>query len=137
MYKIVDHVIKVSVRNLVEFILRSGNIDNTQVTTADADAMQEGSRIHRKIQKRMGSEYQAEVPLSITVPAFSLDEGYTLCVEGRADGIIHTSKLNEDNNLYENVVIIDEIKAIYMELSFLKRLPGTSCAGYVLCLHYR
>lgn len=136
MYKIVDHVIKVSVRNLVEFILRSGNIDNTQVTTADTDAMQEGSRIHRKIQKRMGSEYQAEVPLSITVPAFVLDEEYTLCVEGRADGIIHTSKLNEENNLYENVVIIDEIKAIYMELSFLKEaspvhLAQAMCYAYI------
>lgn len=136
MYKIVDHVIKVSVRNLVEFILRSGNIDNTQVTTADADAMQEGSRIHRKIQKRMGSEYQAEVPLSITVPAFILDEEYSLCVEGRADGIIHTSELNEDNNLYENVVIIDEIKAIYMELSFLKEaspvhLAQAMCYAYI------
>lgn len=136
MYKIVDHVIKVSVRNLVEFILRSGNIDNTQVTTADTDAMQEGSRIHRKIQKRMGSEYQAEVPLSITVPAFDLDEEYSLCVEGRADGIIHTSKLNEENNLYENVVIIDEIKAIYMELSFLKEaspvhLAQAMCYAYI------
>ena len=136
MYKIVDHVIKVSVRNLVEFILRSGNIDNTQVTTADTDAMQEGSRIHRKIQKRMGSEYQAEVPLSITVPAFVLDEEYSICVEGRADGIIHTSKLNEENNLYENVVIIDEIKAIYMELSFLKEaspvhLAQAMCYAYI------
>lgn len=136
MYKIVDHVIKVSVRNLVEFILRSGNIDNTQVMTADTDAMQEGSRIHRKIQKRMGSEYQAEVPLSITVPAFDLDEEYSLCVEGRADGIIHTSKLNEENNLYENVVIIDEIKAIYMELSFLKEaspvhLAQAMCYAYI------
>lgn len=135
MYKIVNHVIKVSVRNLVEFILRSGNIDNTQVMTADTDAMQEGSRIHRKIQKRMGSEYQAEVPLSITVPAFDLDEEYSLCVEGRADGIIHTSKLNEENNLYENVVIIDEIKAIYMELSFLKEASAVHLAQ-AMCYAY-
>lgn len=136
MYKIVDHVIKVSVRNLVEFILRSGNIDNTQVMAVDTDAMQEGNRIHRKIQKRMGSEYQAEVPLSITVPAFVLDKEYSLCVEGRADGIIHTSKLNEENNLYENVVIIDEIKAIYMDLSFLKEasfvhLAQAMCYAYI------
>ncbi|WP_455714955.1 ATP-dependent DNA helicase [Anaerosporobacter sp.] len=136
MYKIVDHVIKVSVRNLVEFILRSGNIDNTQVMTVDTEAMQEGSRIHRKIQKRMGSEYQAEVPLSITVPAFTLGEEYSLCVEGRADGIIHTSVLNEENNLYENVVIIDEIKAMYMELSFLKEpfpvhLAQAMCYAYI------
>ncbi|WP_167958180.1 ATP-dependent DNA helicase [Anaerosporobacter faecicola] len=120
MYKIVDHVIKVSVRNLVEFILRSGNIDNTQVMNADADAMQEGSRIHRKIQKRMGSEYQAEVPLSITTLAFTLEEEYSLCVEGRADGVIHTNVCDDETGLEKNIVIIDEIKAIYMDLSFLK-----------------
>jgi Rad3-related DNA helicase len=64
----------------------------------DADAMQEGSRIHRKIQKRMGSLYHAEVPLSIVIPAFELDKEYALCIEGRADGIIH-SELDEDEDL--------------------------------------
>ena len=44
----------VSVRNLVEFILRSGDIDNTR-GYKDPDAMQQGSRIHRKIQKSMPS----------------------------------------------------------------------------------
>ena len=47
--------IRISVRNLVEFILRSGDIDNRRGTMADKDAMQMGSRIHRKIQGRMGS----------------------------------------------------------------------------------
>ena len=36
--------IRVSVRNLVEFILRSGDIDNRRGTMADKDAMQMGSR---------------------------------------------------------------------------------------------
>lgn len=48
-------VIKVSVRNLVEFILRSGDIDNRISLGQRADAMQEGSRMHRKIQRRDGS----------------------------------------------------------------------------------
>lgn len=136
MYKIVDHTIKVSVRNIVEFIMRSGNIDNTQVMTMDTDAMQEGSRIHRKIQKRMGSEYQAEVPLSITLPIFTLDEEYSLCIEGRADGIIHTNERDEESGLYEDVVIIDEIKGVYMELSYLKEpipvhLAQAMCYAYI------
>ena len=42
--------ISVSVRRLVEFILSSGDIDNTK-GYKDPDVMQEGSRIHRKIQK--------------------------------------------------------------------------------------
>ena len=54
--------VRISVRSLVEFILRSGNIDNRRTTSVD-NAMQEGSRIHRMIQRRMGPEYQAEVAL--------------------------------------------------------------------------
>ena len=57
--------IKISVRNLVEFILRSGDIDNRHGRAAQKEAMQEGSRIHRKIQKQMGASYRPEVPLKI------------------------------------------------------------------------
>ncbi len=59
--------IRISVRNLVEFILREGDIDNRRGGFGEKEAMQEGSRIHRKIQSRMGSGYQAEVPLSFDV----------------------------------------------------------------------
>ncbi len=75
--------VRISVRSLVEFILRSGDIDNRRGAFAQKEAMQEGSRIHRRIQGRMGSGYQAEVPLSVDVPA----DGFVLTVEGRADGI--------------------------------------------------
>ena len=46
-------VIRISVRNLVEFILRSGDLDTRRGTFADKEAMAKGSRIHRKIQKKM------------------------------------------------------------------------------------
>ena len=46
--------IKVSVRTLVEFIMRSGDLESGS-GRMDADAMQAGSRLHRKIQKSMGS----------------------------------------------------------------------------------
>lgn len=55
--------IRISVRNLVEFILRKGDIDNRISKTADKEAMQLGSKIHRKIQRQMGSSYHAEVSL--------------------------------------------------------------------------
>ena len=55
-------VVRISVRNLVEFILRSGDLDN-RGGSSDREAMQKGSRLHRKIQGRMGSHYRAEVSL--------------------------------------------------------------------------
>lgn len=92
--------IQVSVRSLVEFVLRYGDIDNRHHASPD-NAMQEGSRIHRLIQRRMGAEYQAEVPLKISYE----EKGYLLTVEGRADGIIH----------HEGKVIVDEIKGVYRD----------------------
>ena len=55
-------VIRISVRNLVEFILRNGDLESGG-TAGDKEAMLKGSRLHRKIQKQMGSHYQAEVSL--------------------------------------------------------------------------
>lgn len=55
--------IRISVRNLVEFILQSGDIDNRYGSMPDKEAMQIGSRLHRKIQGQMGAAYRAEVPL--------------------------------------------------------------------------
>ena len=94
--------IQISVRNLVEFIFRSGDIDNRIGKGAQKEAMQEGSRMHRKIQGRMGMEYRAEVPLKLEVP----QEQYVLALEGRADGII----TNVDG------VTVDEIKCMYTVL---------------------
>ena len=45
--------VRISVRALVEFVLRSGDIDNRRSGAAQKDAMAAGTRIHKKIQKRM------------------------------------------------------------------------------------
>lgn len=79
--------IKISVRNLVEFILCSGDIDRSQAG-GDPDAMQQGSRLHRKIQKQQTGGYRAEVPLTLTLPVTLDGETFQICVEGRADGIM-------------------------------------------------
>ena len=50
-------VTRISVRNLVEFILQSGDLDNRR-GTIDKDAMLKGSRLHRKLQKQMGGDYR-------------------------------------------------------------------------------
>lgn len=72
-----------SVRSLVEFILRSGDIDNRKAA-APENAMQEGGRIHRMLQRRMGADYHAEVTLKYSYHT----PKYDILVEGRADGII-------------------------------------------------
>ena len=115
--------IKISVRNLVEFILRSGDIDNRHGKAAQKEAMQEGSRIHRKIQRRMGADYQPEVPLKIEVDR----EKYVLIIEGRADGVI----------VREGKTTVDEIKGIYQDVNLLEspilvHLAQAKCYAYVL-----
>lgn len=114
--------VKISVRNLVEFILRSGDIDNRRGRAAQREAMQEGSRMHRKIQRRMGASYHAEVPLKLELDY----EDYTLVIEGRADGII----------IEENQVTIDEIKGIYQDVHFMQapvevHLAQAKCYGFL------
>ena len=98
--------LRISVRNLVEFVLRSGDLDNRRTAGAKREAMQAGSRLHRKIQRRMGADYRAEVPLKHRV---SEDE-FTLLVEGRADGIIER----------DGQVTIDEIKCVYADVNRFK-----------------
>lgn len=80
--------IKISVRNLIEFILRSGDIDRRHSGMRDSSAMQEGSRLHKKLQKSMKASYCPEMPLSITIPVFREECSFPLIIEGRADGII-------------------------------------------------
>ena len=139
--------IKISVRNLVEFILRSGDLDNTRARS-DADAMQAGSRMHRKLQKQMGSNYSAEVPLSITVPVTREGISFQLTVEGRADGVITNQKEEDISNVLmeeeedtQPEIVIDEIKGVYMELSHLKEPVGVHkaqamCYAYIYAAKY-
>lgn len=88
-----QQIIKLSVRRLVEFIMRYGSIDSR---FTGLDRALEGSRIHRKLQKESGSNYTPEVTLSYKTQY----EGIFYEIEGRADGII----------LQGETVIIDEIK---------------------------
>ncbi len=114
--------VRISVRSLVEFILRSGDLDNRRRKGADPEAMQAGSRIHRKIQKSMGADYQAEVSMKHII-----DEGdFQIVVEGRADGVI----------VRPSGVTIDEIKGVYMDLNRLEQAvpvhqAQAMCYGYM------
>lgn len=117
----------ISVRDLVEFIFREGDIDNRVGKLAQQNAMMEGSRIHRKIQKSMGDNYEAEVPLKLSVQA----DDYVLTVEGRADGIFYA-----DDHYY-----IDEIKGIYrnverMEAPVYVHKAQAMCYAYIYALQH-
>lgn len=145
-----EHKIRISVRNLVEFILRSGDIDNRRGTMADKDAMQLGSKLHRRIQGRMGAAYQAEVFLKGTFYGQLSEEDedctekkelqetmemenseeysdrYSITVEGRADGIIQ-----EDDG-----VAVDEIKGVFRKLEYMEEpvpvhLAQAKCYAYL------
>lgn len=92
---------RVSVRKIVEFVLRRGDIDSRH--TSNHTAL-EGARIHRKLQKAAGEAYQKEVSLK---RQFTLENEDTLTIEGRADGIFTK----------DEQVVIDEIKTseVYFE----------------------
>ncbi len=103
-----NNEIKISVRNLVEFVLRSGDLDLRFISAGRAV---EGTRAHQKIQKQLeqeavpGKEYKPEVWLTHNIEY----QGFSLTVEGRADGIMTE---NED-------VIIDEIKTTTKPLALI------------------
>lgn len=120
---------RISVRNLVEFILRSGDIDNRVGRMDVMDAMQQGSRLHRKIQKSMGGIYSAEVPLAATLVLERAEGDIELTVEGRADGIYPG----------ERCIMIDEIKCVARELSAIEapvpeHRAQAMCYAYMYCM---
>ena len=115
-------VTRISVRNLVEFILRSGDLDNSRGSSGDKGAMLKGGRLHRKIQRSMKGNYQAEVSLKRE----SEYEDVIIQVEGRADGIF-----TEDGEFW-----IDEIKGTYgnlqaMEVPVPVHRAQAMCYGWI------
>ncbi len=97
-----NKTIKISVRNLVEFILRSGDLISTFISSSrNVDAI----RAHQKIQKAAPKEYKAEIMLSYIFESKDIN----LEISGRADGIIE----------YSDKVIIDEIKTTMAPLELI------------------
>ena len=115
-----NNIIKISVRNLVEFVLRSGDIDNSFMSTSRA---LEGTLAHQKVQKSYGQEYKAEVTLKHSIEY----DQYTILLEGRADGIYTGT----------DGVIIDEIKSTTRKLEVIEEdynhlhWAQAKCYGYI------
>lgn len=105
-------IVKISVRNLVEFIFREGDIVSAGSGAPNTEAMQMGNKIHKKIQRSMGPGYEPEVSLFAMQEMRSREYGseFLLKIEGRADGIFRE----------KDRVMIDEIKGVYMDIGELK-----------------
>lgn len=128
--------VRISVRSLVEFILREGDIDNRSVGGLDKDVMLMGGRLHRKIQRSMVPEYHAEVSMKMLIPCGE----FQIQIEGRADGIIikeHKDKKGRGKNPDgEPDVAVDEIKGVLKELTHIERpvnvhLAQAKCYAYI------
>ena len=87
--------LSLSVHQLVDFLLREGDIDSRIFSRA---TMNEGSEVHARYQAMQSSAYLSEYPLKATLVV----EDIEVTIEGRADGIIKNAEAD---------YTIDEIKS--------------------------
>ena len=109
--------IRLSVRGLVEFLLRSGSIDNRY---GGSERMAEGARIHRMLQRQAGDSYQKEVPLADETAL----EDVLFHVEGRADGIFFDE---------QGAPVIDEIKTTAAPMGLITEDFDRAHWGQAMC----
>ncbi len=142
--------IRLSVRSLVEFIYRSGDLDNRSRTSPEL-AMSEGNRIHRMLQKKGGAGYHAEVGLRYHY----VTDKFDINLEGRADGVMEDYIPEEYRQMEEQLPLfaaeygvidtpkpltyIDEIKSTYQKLSrikepYLVHLAQAKCYAYIVAV---
>ena len=94
-----NKLLTLSVHQLVDFLLRTGDIDNRIYNSA---TMSEGTLIHAFYQSRQGNNYISEYNL---LEKFNVAD-FEVILEGRADGIIDLG----------STAIIDEIKSTIVPL---------------------
>lgn len=136
--------IRCSVRDFVEFLLRSGDLDNRSARR-DPDTMKEGAEMHRRIQKEQGASYAAEVSLSHTSLVSHGRHTFSLTIEGRADGIITLDPETKYNLPNEALAFsdipcaVDEIKSMVRDVAKLsepvpEHLAQAKCYAYFYCM---
>ncbi|MGB5824097.1 MAG: ATP-dependent DNA helicase [Proteocatella sp.] len=118
---------KVSVKELVNYTMLTGDIDSRFTTNASA---MDGIRLHKKLQKKAGDNYKSEVTLSYMQEY----EDFSLLIQGRADGIITEKTLGK-----EEQITIDEIKTTKRPLDMIddeKQIHSAQakCYGYIYAL---
>ena len=121
-----DKSLRLSVHQLVDFLLRSGDIDNR---VFNRSSMNEGSRLHAVYQSKQSSNYMSEYPLAVSLTVDEID----ILLEGRADGIIKRS---------DGSYVIDEIKTTVEELKVFHEenlewhLGQAKCYAYMFAKLY-
>ena len=110
--------IELSVHELVDFVLRKGDIDSRSFNSM---TMQEGTRIHNIYQSKQGSNYLKEYPLK---GIFSYEDSL-IYLSGRSDGII-----------LEEVPIIEEIKSTNCDLNLFFKENEEWHLGQAICYGY-
>ena len=112
--------IELSVHQLVDFLLRTGDIDNR---VFNRSSQTEGSRLHAIYQSKQGDNYISEYPLK---QSFVVDD-IEIVLQGRADGIIKKS---------EKKYIIDEIKTTVIDLKEFRESNLAWHLGQAKCYAY-
>ncbi len=115
-------MIKLAIRQLVELIMRCGDIDSRYVST---DRMLEGAKAHRILQKNNREryeDYQSEVFLS---EAYHFN-GVDYMLEGRADGIFRC----------KGSYTIDEIKTTVLPMHLIHEDFSTAHWAQAKCYAY-
>jgi len=113
--------LRVSVRTLVEFVLRQGDLD---LAFQSGQRMVEGIYAHQYLQKERGEAYQAEVSLKTTY----YQEDLELEIHGRADGILRGAQ----------GIVIEEIKSTSLDLDLIDQeynylhWAQAQCYAYIL-----
>ncbi|MHA1707896.1 MAG: ATP-dependent DNA helicase [Candidatus Heimdallarchaeaceae archaeon] len=104
-------LIKTSVRELVEYVLREGDIDTNYFQRSRGV---EGTKAHKKIQRSRGGDYEKEVSVSIKVEK----EKCLFEIGGRMDGVFTK----------EGIPTIEEIKTTLEELNRIQEPKGVHLA---------
>lgn len=113
----------ISVRNLVEYVYRSGNIDRRFQTT---NSLTEGTRIHQSIQSTYSEDDQKEVSLKTEM----MSDDIRFLIEGRCDGLLNGP----------DGPVIEEIKSTSVEFNLIDENSNqvywaqAMCYGYMVCL---
>jgi DNA excision repair protein ERCC-2 len=115
----------IAVRELIEFIYRSGNLDNRFSTPPLNESAILGTKAHKKIQEEYDENYESEVFLSFLYET----EELILSVYGRADGVREK----------DGTFLVDEIKSTRVPLDDItdvldkKHLFQCMCYGFMIC----
>ncbi|EPN1185254.1 ATP-dependent DNA helicase [Listeria innocua] len=110
--------VQISVRRLVEFVLKSGSIDSRMTSS---DRALEGTKIHQLLKKEAGEEYEAEVSLKLV----RVIDDISFTLEGRADGVINGEMIDE---IKTTEVEMDEITEDFRPLHWAQLI----CYGFML-----